>query len=165
MATPAAMAPASPPPSATAEPAPGVLWLPSVFQPGVANHTHLVLQVILLALNAFLGYCAVVGVNRPHYEIMFLLSLGLTGSYVWYVAALRGAPAEAGGCPSAASRPAPGHATRPSTALANCATDIRRPRRRARSACGERPPSLVCPHAPALLSSVSTFAGPLWRSA
>lgn len=56
--------------------------------------SHRVLQVILLSLNAFLFYCAVVGVNRPHYEIMFLLSLCLTGSYVWYVGAVlsRGAP-------------------------------------------------------------------------
>lgn len=55
---------------------------------------HRVLQVILLSLNAFLFYCAVVGVHRPHYEIMFILSLGLTGSYVWYagIVSSSGAP-------------------------------------------------------------------------
>lgn len=46
------------------------------------------LRVILLSLNAFLGYCAVVGVFRPHFEIMFVLSLGLTASYFLYVSQL-----------------------------------------------------------------------------
>lgn len=72
-----------------------------------------VLQVILLSLNAFLFYCAVVGVNRPHYEIMFLLSLGLTGSYVWYVVGrwCRGRPpclpSGRGACWTVAAHPSP----------------------------------------------------------
>lgn len=46
------------------------------------------MQVVLLSLNAFLGYCGVTGVFRPHFEVMFVLSLGLTGCYYLYVVEL-----------------------------------------------------------------------------
>jgi hypothetical protein len=39
------------------------------------------LRGILIVLNCLLGYCAVVGTFRPHFEILFALSLGLTACY------------------------------------------------------------------------------------
>lgn len=41
--------------------------------------------MVLVSLNAFLGYCGVTGVFRPHFEVMFVLSLGLTACYYLYV--------------------------------------------------------------------------------
>lgn len=31
-----------------------------------------------------LGYCAIVGTFRPHFEVLFAMSLGLSGCYIWY---------------------------------------------------------------------------------
>lgn len=43
------------------------------------------LRMVLFVLNGLLGWCALLQVLSPHFEFMFLLSLGLTGSYYWYV--------------------------------------------------------------------------------
>jgi hypothetical protein len=47
---------------------------------------------VLVALNALLGYCAVVGTLRPHFEVLFALSLGLTGCYLLCVVRPRRRP-------------------------------------------------------------------------
>lgn len=64
----------------------------AVFQPGVAVWMHGLLQAVLFALNGLLGYCAVVGTLRPHFEILFALSLGLTASYAWLLRELALSP-------------------------------------------------------------------------
>lgn len=116
--SPIIMATAAPPPAGAPSSSTGGMWLPSVFQPGVAGQTHLVLQVILLSLNAFLFYCAVVGVHRPHYEIMFILSLGLTGSYVWFMIELAKTPLTDAASPSSlAADPAAAAAACPAAAI------------------------------------------------
>lgn len=43
------------------------------------------LQFVLVTLNMLLGYCAIVGTFRPHFEVLFAMSLGLSGCYIWYV--------------------------------------------------------------------------------
>lgn len=44
-----------------------------------------VLRVVLFCLNVLLLVCSVRQVLSPHFEIMFLLSIGLTACYFLYV--------------------------------------------------------------------------------
>ena len=43
------------------------------------------LHALLIFLNIFLLYCAIKGVLRPHFEIMFVMSSILTALYSWFI--------------------------------------------------------------------------------
>lgn len=43
------------------------------------------LQIVLFVLNGLLLFCAALQLFTPHFEIMFVLSIGLTSCYFWYV--------------------------------------------------------------------------------
>ncbi|KAJ8903607.1 hypothetical protein NDN08_004711 [Rhodosorus marinus] len=63
-------------------------FMNGLFSPGVGSGTHTLLRLILVALNVVLLGMAVAGINSPHSAIMFLLSVGLTGSYFWFMTEL-----------------------------------------------------------------------------
>mmetsp|Transcript_40898 Transcript_40898/g.161975 ORF Transcript_40898/g.161975 Transcript_40898/m.161975 type:complete len:89 (+) Transcript_40898:319-585(+) len=60
-------------------------FMNGLFSPGVGSGTHMLLRLVLVALNVILLGMAVAGINSPHSAIMFLLSVGLTGSYFWFM--------------------------------------------------------------------------------
>mmetsp|Transcript_12642 Transcript_12642/g.38702 ORF Transcript_12642/g.38702 Transcript_12642/m.38702 type:complete len:106 (-) Transcript_12642:408-725(-) len=62
----------------------GNFWT-NLFTPGVSTGTQIFLRFVLLMLNVFLLGCTVAGVNSPHSGIMFLLSMGLSVSYFWFM--------------------------------------------------------------------------------
>ncbi|CDF34792.1 unnamed protein product [Chondrus crispus] len=59
--------------------------LPDWLKPGVSTGIHMGVRLVLLVLNTFLGCCALMQLVVPHFAVLFVLSLGLTASYFWFV--------------------------------------------------------------------------------
>lgn len=53
--------------------------------PTAAMPSQSFLQGVLILLNTLMAICAFMKLFSPHFEIMLLLSLGLTGCYYMYV--------------------------------------------------------------------------------
>ncbi|KAA8497941.1 hypothetical protein FVE85_5526 [Porphyridium purpureum] len=66
-------------PSTSGNPVLGVL------EPGIAARTHAGLRAVLVLLNVVLFGLSAAGFNWPHSPLMFLLSMGLTASYFWFM--------------------------------------------------------------------------------